>query len=218
MNGVIIKTKNGFTLAEVLITLVIVGVVAAMTIPTVVNNTKKQEYVSKLKKTYSTLAQATNKIIAEEGMPKGSVGGWASSSENIYNEYIKRLSNTKSCDNRADGCFTQKIYNLNNLGYRVWEDFGNSYYKFILSDGTQVMLWLDSLECTDNDNETTDVCATFMVDINGEKSPNVLGRDVFRFNLTENAFVPAGCNFPAHLDNDGWGRACRVIRENAMNY
>ena len=74
-----------------LITLVIIGVIAAITVPTLINKTNKQEYVSKLKKTYSTLAQATNLIIAEEGTPKASVGGWASSAKNIYDLYKKHL-------------------------------------------------------------------------------------------------------------------------------
>ena len=72
-----LKEFRGFTLAEVLITLVIIGVIAAMTIPTLMNNTNKQEYVSKLKKAYSTLSQATNRIITEEGNPRGDIGGWA---------------------------------------------------------------------------------------------------------------------------------------------
>lgn len=50
--------KKGFTLAEVLITLGIIGVVAAMTIPTLITNTKSQQYRSKFKKTISTLSQA----------------------------------------------------------------------------------------------------------------------------------------------------------------
>ena len=70
---------KGFTLAEVLITLVIIGVIASMTIPTLMNNTNKQEYVSRLKKTYSTLAQATNRIIADAGNPRADIGGWATS-------------------------------------------------------------------------------------------------------------------------------------------
>lgn len=50
--------KKAFTLAEVLITLGTIGVVAAMTIPTLVANTRGQQYRSKLKKTISTLSQA----------------------------------------------------------------------------------------------------------------------------------------------------------------
>ena len=43
------KRKNGFTLAEVLITIGIIGIVAAMTLPAVIGNYKKQEVVSRLK-------------------------------------------------------------------------------------------------------------------------------------------------------------------------
>ena len=77
------KYNFGFTLAEVLITLVIIGVIAAITVPTLINKTQNQEYVSKLKKAYSTFTQATNQIIAEEGTPNASKGGWANSPESI---------------------------------------------------------------------------------------------------------------------------------------
>ena len=50
--------KSGFTLAEVLITLIIVGVIAAMTIPALINATNKQVYVAGVKKANSTLSQA----------------------------------------------------------------------------------------------------------------------------------------------------------------
>ena len=50
--------KNAFTLAEVLITLGIIGVVAAMTIPTLIANMTSQRYRSQFKKTVSTLSQA----------------------------------------------------------------------------------------------------------------------------------------------------------------
>ena len=47
------KLFKGFTLAEVLITLGIIGVVSALTMPALVANYKKQEAVSKLKKSYT---------------------------------------------------------------------------------------------------------------------------------------------------------------------
>ena len=46
--------KKGFTLAEVLITLGIIGVVAAMTLPTVINNVQEKQFHSKFKKAYAT--------------------------------------------------------------------------------------------------------------------------------------------------------------------
>ena len=62
--------KCAFTLAEVLITLGIIGVVAAMTLPTLVQNYKKTVYVNQLKKSYSTLEQGFQKMLADEGVEK----------------------------------------------------------------------------------------------------------------------------------------------------
>ena len=61
------KIKTGFTLAEVLITLGIIGVVAAMTIPTLIANTNAQKYRSKFKKSISTLSQAARMSQAQYG-------------------------------------------------------------------------------------------------------------------------------------------------------
>lgn len=59
--------KKGFTLAEVLITLGIIGIVAAMTLPTLVQNYKKKELVTKLQKVYTVMNQAINLAEVENG-------------------------------------------------------------------------------------------------------------------------------------------------------
>ena len=61
--------RAAFTLAEVLITLGIIGVVAALTIPILISNYRKQVTETKLKQTYSILSNATSKLIAETGIP-----------------------------------------------------------------------------------------------------------------------------------------------------
>ena len=218
--------KSAFTLAEVLITLVIIGVIAAMTIPTLINKTNKQEYVSKLKKAYSTLAQVTNRIIAEEGKPRADIGGWATDSENIYQLYKKYLTNAKDCLN-GQGCFaneTYKFLNGNNFGnLDTWNQA--SFRKLILSDGTSLLIDRTNTSCTENwDNQSND-CAQFWVDINGAKGPNTAGIDWFSFVLKENGLYPRGCTND-YCDTNasppdgavGLDCTCKVIRENAMNY
>ena len=87
------KNRNAkcfaFTLAEVLITLVIIGVIAAITVPSLINKTNNQETVSRLKKAYSTMSQATNMIIAENG-PATS---WVTTKDEVFNLYKKKLIN-----------------------------------------------------------------------------------------------------------------------------
>jgi len=213
--------KSGFTLAEVLITLVIVGVIAALTIPTVVNNTKKHEYVSKLKKNYSVFAQVTSKIIAENGMPEN----WITTRENLYNLYKHNLSVAKDCGSNS-GCFQQaseiKMLNGNSIGSNTYDTTGGM--RFILSDGTQVRFGSFYPLCNDNDNgHSKDICAFIMVDLNGEKKPNTFGRDIFTFVITKEGFFPRGCydgysNLECGKYSSGSDCACKVLRENAMNY
>ena len=59
--------NNGFTLAEVLITLGIIGVVAALTMPALIGNYKRQQTIQQLKKVYSVLGQAYNRAVADYG-------------------------------------------------------------------------------------------------------------------------------------------------------
>ena len=220
------RNYDAFTLAEVLITLVIVGIIAAMTIPTLINKTNKQEYVSRLIKAYSTLAQATNRIIAEEGNPKGDIGGWADSSEHIYQLYKKYLSNAKECSNTTK-CFEQfngQGYKwLNNSGYDgdwVENDPNNDTRTLILADGVQVVFLHKSNTCEYGSYSQTNRCAEIAVDVNGIKGPNTWGRDAFRIAITPDGLQPYGCNGACKnpLSTGGQACTCKVLQERAMNY
>src|SRR5574344_2675960 len=60
--------RTAFTLAEVLIVLGIIGIVASMTIPTLMNKVAKQEYLTALKKFYSTQTDGWSRLLADEGV------------------------------------------------------------------------------------------------------------------------------------------------------
>ena len=81
--------KLGFTLAEVLITLVIIGVIAAMTVPTLMNNTNAQEFRSALKKAISGVNQALTLHYALEGL---GAQDYADENDIITNLFEKRMN------------------------------------------------------------------------------------------------------------------------------
>ena len=210
------KNLKAFTLAEVLIALTVIGVIAAITVPALIQRTQKQEYVSALQKAYSTLSQAANMIIAENGSPKCNDGGWACSNREVYDLFKKYLNNTKECREVKGGCVPQGSYKFLGSSY-IWLDADN-YPVFVMSDGIQVMFEGADKNCSFSRDSDNSVCAYLAVDINGAKQPNRVGRDVFRLVVKETGLYPNGC--PSENCPNAWGLdcACKVIREGAMNY
>jgi prepilin-type N-terminal cleavage/methylation domain-containing protein len=169
----------GFTLAEVLITLAIIGVVAALTIPTVVRNYQKQQMLAQLKKTYSALANTTNMAIADEGPVTGwKVDGGSDGAVNFTNRYlIPYLKVAKNCEAETSGeCVFYYMY-LN--GSCTGCSFGSDYARFFLTDGTLIGIYTYNGE---GSNGYYYQYANIIVDVNGTKKPNSWGKDIFRFD------------------------------------
>ncbi|MBE7706548.1 MAG: type II secretion system protein [Cyanobacteria bacterium SIG30] len=172
------RSLKAFTLAEVLITLAIIGVVAALTIPSVITNYQNQERVAALKKTFSAIANTTNLAINEHGP----ISGWeigkdnnGKDSEDFANKYlIPYLRVAKNCGTRSDGECAYEYYSLSGSGPSTFPD---TYTKFYLSDGALVFLRTNNKE-TSNGKQLQ---GQITIDVNGNKPPNKIGLDVFRF-------------------------------------
>ena len=109
--------KCAFTLAEVLITLGVIGVVAAMTMPNLIKNYENQVKLNKLKKFYSQFEQLILRSVDEND----SIMSWSEedlqngNSDKILEQYIfPYLDNPKICKSTAGLCFYK-----NNLVYNT---------------------------------------------------------------------------------------------------
>jgi len=80
--------KLGFTLAEVLIVLGIIGIVANMTIPTLIQNVQAEEYITTYKRVYSDISSVVKDIIDENGM--GSLAGVLTDSDDTFTTAFKQ--------------------------------------------------------------------------------------------------------------------------------
>jgi len=101
-----------FTLAEVLITLGIIGIVAEMTIPTVVNGASKVAYTSGLKRSYAILSQVQEMIATDNGEFADAMSNVSDDDgfSNIFAQKIKVSKNCPSTDT-TNACFVNS-YNI----------------------------------------------------------------------------------------------------------
>jgi len=186
------KLKSAFTLAEVLITLVIIGVVAALTIPTAINKYKEQEYKSQFKKAYSTITQAINKTNTLDfyGYTRcyyGPQGGGPVQNDcrSFYTALAKNLQTSKICANNSlsGGCVpVYKAYHPTCVGYS--ENYINNINPaYVLSDGQIIIPYAGDTPL-------------LLIDINGLKGPNAFGKDLFGFiirkDVNNNFYMTTG--------------------------
>ncbi len=185
---------KGFTLAEVLITLGIIGIIAAIMYCFINPIIKDTTATTQLQKTYSVLQQALLKAVAENGEVKS----WGISMESggggekvLLNNLVKHLNTIKVCENGA-GCYPNRTYkNLDGSSYVNWNILPDRS-AVILTDGTMVMF------NTSSASEVSDFGQIY-VDINGAKPPNQVGVDFFYFYIFGNSLIPSGA--PATFGN-----------------
>ena len=188
--------KLAFTLAEVLITLGIIGVVAALTLPSVITNYQKKQTATQLKKVYTTLSQVIEHAKADYGDVStwglGEAHGILNTNENQKNLIIEFSQKyvIPYLAKAKDLGYTQtynlgynKITNLDGTNPR-WLSMYATSYTVILEDGTLVGIKADSINGGTEENPVSILWAIFFwVDLNGLKGPNIVGRDVFLFKL-----------------------------------
>ena len=188
------KKCPAFTLAEVLVTLGIIGVVAAMTLPTIIDNSRNKQLESALKKSYSIINQALDLYQAQNGERIKSDGSFAYLQlKPVFIKYfqvardcgygfdsihscIRRGTSGSKNDQTTDLYKTLNGYNMNTSMF----DEG----AFVLLDGSIIFI----------QNGTVDIPLIISVDVNGyNKRPNKLGHDLFMFMIDEKGtLLPLG--------------------------
>ena len=231
--------KTAFTLAEVLITLGIIGIVAALTLPNLIANHREKETVVRLKKAYSTMSQAYTMILNDYGSP--ATWNFPSFEEDswddvaiLFSKYIKNVRVCTEEQNTNGKCFQKDLRkDLRNNTVNELSGFSS----LILSDGMVfgISHQVGPKEAiADNGNICGDngtyYCFNIDVDINGNKGPNRWGVDTFTFQVKGDRILPRGafgahgqlCDPNSDSGSAGWwnGTGCGawVLQEENLDY
>ena len=195
-----------FTLAETLIVIGILGVVAALTLPNLNHATGDKERVTRLRKVYSSLTEAYDRAEANYG----SVDEWFKGTSN-NTEYSSKFAGrmkeflkvSKDCGFVPMACTSDKVHKLLD-GTAATEDT-SSDYSVMLSDGMSLTFHIESSDCATSYvaenvgafSPSAHVCGYVVADLDGPKGANVLGKDSFSFFITQAGIYPVGTSSDA---------------------
>ena len=208
-----IKGKKGFTLAEVLITLGIIGVVAAMTIPNLMNNYTQKRNINTWKKAYAEFTQLAKQIsydyevdTFEEAVrmqeeldnltPQANVV--TQPVINLFNRYFQN-TNTACNGNCKYGSQYKNGWNCQGILVDKYVG-GKTGYKYL--NGADAGYWVlgySPTVCIQTPSYTfaldtnTSLYGRISIDVNGKNAPNTIGKDIFVLNMNKlNEVIPGG--------------------------
>lgn len=170
-----------FTLAEVLITLGIIGVVAALTIPVLMQNIQDRQFKEAAKAAYSKASQAVQQMKMDEG---GNLAGYYGSTGMFKPKFMKYFKVAQDCN--LNDCVPDVSGKTSNVYATLINEKASTAFmgngQFITNDG---MLWMIG------DFYAGGIFIS--VDVNGQgKRPNKYGRDVFMFEVVNDVLIPSG--------------------------
>ena len=199
------KTSNrkaAFTLAEVLITLGIIGVVAAMTLPSLIQNYQKKALATQTQKFYSTMSQAVKQYMADYGVDDLrntplAVDNYEerespeaiASIRDFATKYLKVVKECKSYDEDDNNCFAPV--------YRLWDNsIPDERHNFTTRVG-----WNDTRDYVLADGSVIRIKYAvgpieLYVDVNGKKGPNRVGYDLWSMDIFCDGVIDEGMVTP----------------------
>ena len=192
LSHLITSKAAAFTLAEVLITLAVIGIVAALTLPGLIQNHNEKAW-STAKDLWEKKLTETVRRMNVDGVMTGH-----DSTEDFMNTFKNYMKVIKTCDNGdINKCYSPKIVttgkddapldietetltSASSMGLKEWQTNTNTM-SFVVADGTTVIMayqpecpYADPIEDTGSQVS----CMAYMVDVNGKKGPNRVGKDI----------------------------------------
>ena len=172
--------RTGFTLTEILLTIAIVGVIAALVLPAIVTNYQNRALDIGYEREYKTISGSLrNLAVSENKVDFYSTMMYSASAPDSYDEtsgkFIKKyLKVSKYCGDSNGDCFAEKYYNYDDTTHK--KNVYEPVYKGAcanLKNGASICLT----------PQVGGEKISGLIDINGKKGPNVFGRDLRHFTI-----------------------------------
>ena len=210
-----LKRNAAFTLAEVLITLGIIGIVAAMTMPSLIAKHQEKVLIVSARKAFSTVLNATKLAQSQNGVIGDNTFLFdpSKTSAEVAQNFAQYFNGAKVCPSKTSPGCSQYFYDRTKYSTSGYGDaFSGKCPLILLPDGSvlainqltscaQATFICDAIDpatgnCTKDDEgnslgsiATLHFCASISIDVNGPKAPNQYGRDVYSGRVWQNGKI-----------------------------
>jgi prepilin-type N-terminal cleavage/methylation domain-containing protein len=206
-----VRNKLGFTIVEVIIVLGLIGVVSALTIPTLAKHNQKNILASSLSVAVSNFENAVSSII----MKDSAITDLSELSEDDFRAKLVEVMNFVGTytSTRKE---TDKDGNSINVSENFYLGANGNAYNIVVNIGDE----LSERTVLQQGGNLTQQYATVIIDVNGENLPNQKGRDIFYFVLgTDGILYPVGGkDWAIYTGEDENYTSCSVGDENCAAY
>lgn len=192
------KNKKGFTLAEVLVTMGVIGVVAALTVPNLVKDYQNKSLVAQLQKVYAELQQVFDNYLSDErveDLKETDLFVFTSSAtaSNVtgLEAFLRQYFKSPAICNPASNCFASEYYFISGTkDESVTTALADTNFRgAALGSGAAIALRPGSYGYVCGDNGSN--CRYIYVDVNGKRPPNIIGKDLFILWVADSGVVTA---------------------------
>jgi len=207
------KQIPAFTLAEVLITLGIIGVIAAMTMPSLITGMNKKVIEARLKEDYSILQQVMYKAQLDDATFAIDFPNNMAGSKDWFDRFISpNMKYANVCFNTSGCWHTNQTYTLS--GERVYCDkpgvgIGDDIIVINMQNGSTVIIdgyGKGSIKSYFGVDIEVNSSIIIFIDANGKNGPNVVGKDIYALVYTTEGLVPAGSSMTTEQVERNCGR------------
>lgn len=199
------QQKGAFTIIEVVFVFLLILGVTFLILPRSLNSTRQAKFISQWSETYAQLEYMFSVIKAQQNGALEEKIKAAPNNEERKNILLETIKPYLRITTAVDSDYKQLYMNKSVVQPSDRYHFDNLY--FTSSDEIVGLKWLKE-DCNDND-----VCAILNFDLNGKKSPNTWGYDIFGINLYKTKIEPIGKNIDIDVlknncSKNGFGIYC----------
>lgn len=171
--------KKAFTLAEILITILIIGVVAALTMPALIANVQEKIIESQYKKAKNVIANGYRMMMSKTGVTKvENLSFLSNCNKDIYCIAKEHRSGFEVIQDTANGLTASALpttYSIQDGSKNSSFNWNNVSYMFRTGDAMIFGVIIN--------DDSTDF--TIVTDINGSKKPNIVSKDLYKFKFSD---------------------------------